>query len=87
MPKGGVPPGSRKRDKPIQEIKSVVPRCRFRKAKILAQQDADFTAEGAPPGAVARSMHDAAQEFVKAIPRAPTVVLVAHKRWRLDDNL
>jgi len=58
-----------------------------RKAKILAQQNADFTAESALPGAVARSMHDAAQEFVKAKPRAPAVVLVAHKRWRSDDNL
>jgi hypothetical protein len=58
-----------------------------RKAKIVAQQNSDFTAEGAPPGAVARSMHDATQEFVKAMPRAPTVVFVAHKRRRSDDNL
>ena len=51
------------------------------KVKTLAQQNADFTAEGAPPpGKVAMSIHDAAHEFVKAVSHAPTIVLVAHKR-------
>ena len=51
------------------------------KAKILAQQNADFTAEGAPPpGKVAMPIHDTAHEAVKAVSRAPTIVLRAHKR-------
>ena len=51
------------------------------KAKTLAQQNADFTAEGAPPpGKVGLSIPDTAHEFVKAVSRAPTIVLRAHKR-------
>jgi hypothetical protein len=51
------------------------------KVKTLAQQKADFTAEGSPPpGKVAMSIPDTPHESVKAISRAPTVVLGAHKR-------
>lgn len=51
------------------------------KVKTLAQQKADFTAEGAPPpGKLAMSIPDTAHESVKAISRAPTIVLGARKR-------
>ena len=52
-----------------------------REVKTLAQQKSNFTAEGTPPlGKEAMSIHDTADEFVKAVSRAPTIVLRAHKR-------
>ena len=51
------------------------------KVKTLAQQKSNFTAEGAPaPGKEAMPIHNTADEFVKAVSRAPTIVLRAHKR-------
>ncbi len=50
------------------------------KAKTLAQQNTDFTAEGSPPpGKVGMSIPDTAHEFVKAVSRAPAIVPGAHK--------
>ena len=51
------------------------------KVKTLAQQNADFTAEGAPPpGKVGMSIPETAHESVKVVSRAPAVVLGVHKR-------
>jgi hypothetical protein len=57
------------------------------KVKTLAQQNADFTAEGAPPpGKVAMSIHDTAHEFVKAVSRPPTIAIGAHKHRPSSKN-
>lgn len=51
------------------------------KAKTLAQQNADFTAEGAPPpGKVGMSNPDTGHDCVEAVSHAPTIVVSAHKR-------
>jgi len=50
------------------------------KIKTLAQQNVDFTAEGAPPpGTAAISIPGAGYEFVKPVLRSPTIVIGAHK--------
>lgn len=57
------------------------------KVKTLAQQKADFTAEGSPlPGMVATSVPDTPHDFVKAISRAPTIVRGAHKHRPSSKN-
>jgi hypothetical protein len=51
------------------------------KVKTLAEQKADFTAEGAPPpGKVGMSIPDTGPESVKAVSPAPIIVPGAHKR-------
>jgi hypothetical protein len=51
------------------------------KVKTLAQQNADFTAEGAPPpGKVGMSIPDTPHEFVKAISHEHIIVASDHKR-------
>ena len=51
------------------------------KVKTLAQQNADFTAEGSPPpGKVGVSIPDTPHDIVKAISREPVVVASVHKR-------
>ena len=51
-----------------------------RNSKTLAQQNADFTAEGAPPpGMVTISIPGTGYEFVKTGLRSPTIVIGAHK--------
>jgi hypothetical protein len=53
------------------------------KVKSLAQQNADFTAEGAPPpGKVAMSIPDTPHEFVKPVLREP--VIVASDQYRCE---
>ena len=51
------------------------------KVKTLAQQNADFTAEGVPPSAkVGMSIPDTPHEFVKAISREAVAAASVHKR-------
>jgi len=58
------------------------------KVKTLAQQNADFTAEGAPPpGKAGTSMPDTGHESVKAVSPAPIIVPGAHKHRPSDKNL
>ena len=57
------------------------------KVKTLAQQNADFTAEGAPPpGKVGLSTPDTGHESVTAISPAPIIVPGAHKHLPSDKN-
>ena len=57
------------------------------KAKTLAQQNTDFTAEGAPPpGKVGMDIPETAHESVKVVSRAPTIVRGAHKRRPSSKN-
>ena len=57
------------------------------KVKTLAQQKTDFTAEGSPPpGKVGMSIPDTPHESGKAVSRAPTIVLGAHKRRASGKN-
>jgi hypothetical protein len=58
------------------------------KSKTLAQQDADFTAEGAPlPGKMGMPMPDTGHESVTAVSPAPIIVSGAHKHRPSDKNL
>jgi hypothetical protein len=55
------------------------------KVKTLAQQGADFTAEGAPPpGKVGMSIPDTGHESVKAVSPAPIIVPDARKHRPSD---
>jgi len=57
------------------------------KVKTLTQQNADFTAEGAPPpGKGGMSIPDTGHLSVKAILPAPIIVPGAHKHRPSDKN-